>query len=138
MGLQTDFQETAQELCEEFGEDVGKSTLYHLTGEAYNTETGANTPTWTTHEAYMPEEKIKTGTFASTGFGSPEYYKDHRMITVAGLDLSVAPAIGDLVQPNGALVAHKVVYVDKDMYQAAYVLHVMKSPQEIPEISEED
>ena len=137
MGLEQEFKDLAVELTQEFaGDEIGDSTLYHLATEPYNTETGVVAKTWTEHVAPMTFEKIADGSAVSkigTYVGTPfEYASSHRTVTVAGDNLSIVPAMGDIIQPPGSLVGHEVVFVDGDMYQAAYVLHVMRTPKDLP------
>lgn len=132
MSFGSEMRDLASELTEEFAGELGLATLHHLTGETYDAETGINSPTWTQHEVNAPVEKIKLGTFSSTGFGSPDYFKDHRQVTIAGSDISIVPATGDIFQPPGSQVGHEVVFVDHDMYEAAFVLHVQRTPKSVP------
>lgn len=136
MSFGSEMRDLASELTEEFAGELGLSKLYHRESESYNDTTGVNTPTWTEHEVYAPMEKIKLGTFSSTGFGSPEYAKDHRQVTVAGDALSVVPKQGDVFNPAGTTDGHEIVFVDMDMYAAAYILHVQIKPTALPVIPE--
>jgi hypothetical protein len=132
MSFGSDMRDLASELCFDFAGEKGKSTLYKLTGESYNTASGKILPTYELHFAYMPEEEIIIGSAVAQSGVPFEFTSDHRKITVAGKDLTVKPAMGDLIQAPDTLVGHQVVHFDVDMYEAAFVLYVLKAPSELP------
>ena len=108
----------AQELTEEFSAEIGLSTLKHLTGSAYNTDTGTYAPTYSTQSAYMVFDGIQAEEVQNVA-----YRAEHEQCTVAGDDLTVAPVRDDLIVKPDAT-SHRVVHVITDQYAAAYVLHI--------------
>lgn len=138
MSFGSEMQELASEIIQEFAEEQGKSKLFSLVGEGYNTDTGQNAPTYVVDEAYMTEGMIKEGSAISKSgafSGKPfEFFMDHRQVTVAGSDLTILPKVGDIYNPAGTVVGYEVIYVDHDMFKAAYHLYVMKKPVVLPTI----
>ena len=108
----------AQELTEEFSSEIGLSTLKHLTGNTYNPDTGAYTPTYSTQTAYMVFEDIQAEEVQNAS-----YLAEHEQCTVAGDDLTVAPVKDDLIVKQDTT-SHRVVHVKRDQYAAAYILHI--------------
>ncbi len=129
MTFGSDMQQLAVELTSEFAGELGLSTLYHFTGETYNTTTGLNVKTWTEHEAYMAIGDIKEGSISGVPF---EYYMNHKVITVAGSSLSVVPEQGDIVNLAGTTEGMEVVSIDTDMYGAAFKMYIMLKPVALP------
>ncbi len=110
--------ELAQELTEEFSEEIGLSTLKRPNGQAYNADTGAYTETFLDYTAYMVFENIQAEEVQNI-----DYMKEHEQCTVAGDDLTVTPQNNDIVQKPDTT-KHRVVNVLTDQYGAAYIMHI--------------
>lgn len=115
-----EFSELAQELVEEFSEELGQATLKHLIGEAYDDDTGVNAPTYDDYSALMVFDEIEAK-------DSGTYEAEHQLCIIAGNDVPVQPSNGDLIQKQSGT-QHKIVMVIVDQYEAAYILHIQRKP----------
>lgn len=116
-----EMRELAVELTEEFAEEIGESTIIHITGSAYDTELGENVNTTVQNTALVTFTKIKASEVSDVSFR-----KEHEKAIVAGDNVTFVPAIDDtVVKPAGT--QHRVVRVGKDMYNAAYILYIEKN-----------
>ncbi len=115
-----EMRELAQEMTEEFSEELGMSTLRRKTGQTYDPDLGTNTPTYTEYTAYMVFTNIETEEVQNA-----DYLKEHEKCVVAGDDLGLKPQRDDLVVKPDAT-SHRVVYVGTDQFSAAYIIHIEK------------
>ena len=134
MSFETKFTVLAQRLIKKFSEELGDSTFYSKTSTAYNTETGSNVPTFTSHSLLIVSDSLalemaKTGQPAAL---DPQFLSTHRLILIAGLDLSVVPKPEDEVSPVGEGLRFKIDVVDSDQYGALYTCYVNKKPVAAP------
>lgn len=134
MTIGDEFRLSAQEIIADFSEDEGESTYYSKviapTGD-YNATTGANTPVFTAHSLLTVSDGLALE-LASVGNPpalDPQFVANHRLILIAGLDISVVPKIGDEVKPVGETLRLKVALVDFDQYGALYTCYVERQPQ---------
>lgn len=117
----SEMQKVAQLLTEKFSEEIGESTLVHVTAGVYDPETGTATPTLVEETAYMAFMAIKDSEVSDVSFT-----KDHAKAVVAGDDIITHPAIGDfIIKPAGT--KHRIVKVSADQYEAAYIMYVEKN-----------
>ena len=116
-----EFGELAQELVAEFSEELGIATLKHLSGETYDSDTGMNVPTYDDYQALMVFDEIETDG------GNREYETEHQLCIIAGGDIPVEPAQGDLIEKQTGT-RHRIVMVIVDQYQASYMLHIERNP----------
>ncbi len=115
-----EFGELAHELVEEFSEELGNATLKHLTGDAYNDDTGVRAPTYDDHEALMVFDEIEAQEAGT-------YENEHQLCIIAGNDVPVQPTNGDIIQKQSGT-QHKIVMVIVDQYEASYILHIERKP----------
>ncbi len=119
-----DMAELATELVAEFSTEIGVSTVRQVTGESYNTTTGAMAPTYADHSLLVAFDEIQ-----SEEATSESYIKEHQLAIIAGDDISVEPAEGwFIIKPNGGT-THRIVAVITDQYQAAYFCHIQRKPE---------
>ncbi len=112
-----EMRELAQDLTEEFSEELGMSELHHIIGTDYDTETGEHTVQYSKHQAYAAFEDIDIREVSDES-----YVNDHRKCTIAGDDISITPIMNDLVvDTDGEL--HRIDKVTTDQYKAAYIIH---------------
>ncbi len=118
MSFGQEMRELATELTEEFSEEIGMSTIYHVSDRAYDTATGESDDTYDKHQAYMVFEDIKENEVENIA------YRDaHMKTTVAGDDIPIVPVVNDLVETPEATL-HRIERVLNDQYGAAYILYV--------------
>ena len=134
MAIGDEFREAAQEIISDFSTELGVSSFYSKTSTTYNTETGVNVPVFTTHNLLVVSDSLalemaKTGQPASL---DPQFLSTHRLILIAGLDLSVVPKPEDEVAPVGEGLRFRISSVDNDQYGALYTCYVDKKPVAAP------
>ena len=115
------FGDLAQEIVAEFSEELGEATLKHRIGDTYDTDTGANIPSFDNYTTLMVFDEIETDG------GNREYEANHQLCIIAGGDVPVVPAQGDIIVKQSGT-EHKIVMVIVDQYQAAYNLHIERKP----------
>ncbi len=124
MTFGSEIREVAQELTEEFSEELGMSTLVYVDSQTYDTETGSSSETTTSKAAYMTFTKIESAEVSDESF-----IKKHQKVIVAGDDLDSAPSSGDrVIKFSGS--EHRIVSVNVDQYKAAYIMYIEKKAVE--------
>ncbi len=108
----------ASELTEDFSEEIGKSSIHHITGRDYDTEEGKNTNTFLIESTYIVFEDIN-----SNEVNDISYTDTHMKATIAGDEITFIPAIDDIVE-TPEKTYHRVDRVIKDQYNAAHILYV--------------
>jgi hypothetical protein len=119
--LSDKFKQAAQKVVAKFS--VGDYSYQDISGETYNADTGTVTRVPITTLVPAARYEVDEDKRASLS-----YSEDTCIVAMAGLDLgAVVPKVGALVVfPDTT--RHRIVYIERDQYDACYFLHVTETP----------